>query len=177
MLDIEERRGIDPSVAHPDHRRSGVERGEPRAQRRLSGIVDEIGLGEQQPVGDRHLFDRLAMRVERRHPRRGIDRREHRVEPVQRFEPRIGDQRVQDRRGVGEPGRLDHHAVEPASPVAREPPGRIAQRPRQIAADRAAQATAHQLDHQILAGSRDQLVIQSDRPEFVDDDQRPRHPR
>ncbi len=85
---------------------------------------------------------------------------------------RFHHQGVQDRRGVGESGRLDDYPVEPGFAPAREPPQRIAQSVGQVAANRATQATARHLDHHIIPTGRDQQMIESNFPELVDQHQR-----
>ena len=76
------------------------------------GRIGHIDLGEQEPVGHGRLLDGLLVIVERAGAVHAVDRRDHPVEAVARGQQRIGHQRVQDRRRVGEAGGLDHHALE-----------------------------------------------------------------
>ena len=62
--EIEQQRGIDRALGHRQHRGARVERCEPRLQRRRGGRFGEIGFGQQQPVGDSRLLDRLGLAVE-----------------------------------------------------------------------------------------------------------------
>ena len=72
----------------------------------------EIGLGQEQAIGDRDLLDGFRMGVERRKAVDGVDGGEHAVDAIGGRQPRLGHQRVQDRRGIGKPRRLDHDAPE-----------------------------------------------------------------
>ena len=80
-----------------------------RASRaRSSPGVRQVGLRDDQPVGGGRLLDRLRLAQ----PVLRVHRRDHALEPEVVLDDRLGQQRVEDRRRVGEPGRLDDDAPE-----------------------------------------------------------------
>ena len=99
-----------------------------------SVIGGKIDLGHQQPVGDRNLPDRLAMRGKGVYAVDGIDGRDHAVDPVATENIGRGHQRVQHRHGIGEPGGLDQHAVKRRDRTGSAARGEIGQRLDQILA-------------------------------------------
>ncbi len=121
--------------------RAGIELAEPPTQRREPfGALGEIAFRNDQPVGDRDLSSRLCASGERRFAIDRIDQRDDRCEREPLGQRRISGERMKDRRGIGEAGRLDHDAVErfdPARIASRQQP---LQRLDEIAAQRAAEA-------------------------------------
>ena len=110
--EIKQQGGIDGTLRHGQQRGAGVEGGQPHLQSRRRARSGKIGLGQQQPVGHCGLLDRFELAVEGGGSVDRVDRRYHPIERVARGDQRVRDQRMQDWRGVGEPGRLDHHATE-----------------------------------------------------------------
>ena len=93
-------------------RRAGLSAASRASSAGRAAGVGEVALGQQQPVGDRRLLDRLGLAVERAGAVDRVDRRHDAVEHVALGDDRVGHQRVQDRRRVGEAGGLDHDAGE-----------------------------------------------------------------
>ena len=83
-------------------------------------------------------------------------------------DPRIGHQRMKDRRRVGETCCLDHNAIEPYLTLTSEASRRLTQGLRQIASDRTAETTTRHFNDNIIFGMRHEIVIQSDFPELID---------
>ena len=137
---------------------------------------DEIGLGQHQAVGDRHLLHRLGLPRERVEAVDGIDRRHHagEGEPLREAASVISACRI----GAGSASPLVSMTTRSngATVPCVAPPQHVLQRPHQVAADRAAQAAGLQLDEALLAGL-DQLVVEPDLAELVDDHGRARELR
>ena len=95
-----------------EDRRDGIEvldrRAQPREARGAVRRFDEIALRQRDAVGERDLAPRFAMRCERRLAVDGVDERRHAGEDRAPRQDRIGHQRVQNRRRVGEAARLQH---------------------------------------------------------------------
>ena len=89
-----------------------VQRAQTPAQRIGLGRRRDIGLGQDEAVGGDDLPARLLMLVERRHAVDRIDERDDAVQPEAHGEIGVVDQHVEDRCGVGEPGRLDDDTAE-----------------------------------------------------------------
>ena len=133
-------------------------------------FVRQIGLGQDDAVGDRGLLDRFRMGVERGFAVDRVDHRHHAVEPVAQHEIRVRHGGVQHRRRIGETGRLQQHAAERAAPVVEIAQQRL-QRIDQVAAHGAAQAARLQ-QHHVVADILDQQMVERDVAELVDDDGR-----
>ncbi len=144
-----------------------------RALRSLAGRaafrrVDEVGLAQHDSIGDRDLLDGLQMRVERRCAIDRVDHREHAVEAIAHRQIGVRHRGLQHRRWIGQAGRLQDHAAEHSASVV-EIAQKLLQRVDQIAAQRAAQATALQQDDAV-ADFAHQQVVEADIAEFIDDD-------
>ena len=63
-------------------------------------------------IGERDLANGFDMIVERRRPVHRIDRRDHDADAIKAGQHRIGQERLNERRGIGKPRRLDHHMIE-----------------------------------------------------------------
>ena len=147
---------------------------EPRLDRLPRAGLGEVGLGQQQPVGDRGLLDRLGLPVEGAGAVDRIDRRDDAVQHIARRDDRVGHQGVQDRRRIGEAGGLDHDAGEERDLALDPVDKQIGQGVDDVAAHGAAQAAAVQ-QHDILARPLDQQMVEADLAELVDDDRGRRH--
>ena len=108
--------GVEFARRDVEDRRDRIE----RAQRRAHGgepggaLVggDEIALGEADAVGERRLPLRFAVGGERRLAVDRVDQRRHAGDAEARRQPRVGGEREQDRRRIGEAGRLEDDARE-----------------------------------------------------------------
>ena len=145
----------------------GVERGQRRLQ--LSGNRREVGLRDHQCVGHRRLPRRLGKAGERRGAVLGVDHRYHPAEPQPRIQHRIGAERVEDRRRVGEAAGLDDDAAERPHRAGIAPLDEVAEGARHILAHRAAQAPAGQLQHRTLDEIHE-VMVDRHRADLVDDD-------
>ena len=149
--------------------RAGIEplqtRQKVRQPRRALG---QIGFRHHQPVGDRGLFHRLLMRVERRLAIHRVDQRHHAVEPIAQHQIRMIHDRVQTGRGIGKAGRLQHDAAEWRDAVIVAFAQQVFQRGDEIAANRAADAAGTHHDH-VAVDVLDEQMIESDVAKFVDE--------
>ena len=134
--------------------------------------VGEVGLRDDEPVGDRRLAHRLVVAE----PVLRVHGRHHGLEPVVVLDERRREERVDDRRRVREPGRLDDDATE-GRDLARVAAGdQVAQLVGEVAAERAAQAAARQ-QHGALVDPAQQVVVDPDLAELVHDHCRLAHVR
>ena len=131
-------------------------------------LRDEIGLGQHQPVGDRHLFDRFRLPLQRVGAVHRIDRGDHAGKREALGERIVAHHRMQDRCRVGKPARLDHHAVERRYRGFVAPAQDVGEGEHEVAADRAAQAAGLQR-HEAFVARLDQVVVEADLAELVDD--------
>ena len=97
-----------------DNPRRRVECLEPRPQGGLDAacFIEQIGFRQHQPVRDCRLLHRLHVRVERCSTIHCIDQRHDPVNTVPRREIRVRHHRLQNRRGISQPRRLDNNPVE-----------------------------------------------------------------
>ena len=111
------------------------------------------------------------MRVERRFAIHRVDERYDAVEPIAHHQIGVGHDRVQDRRWIGEAGRLQHDPLERLDPAVVEALQQVFERVHQIAADRAAHAArTHQ--HHVAVDLLDEKMVEADLAEFIDEDER-----
>ena len=75
------------------------------------GWLGDVGLAQQQRVGQRRLSTGFRMTIERRLPVQRIDERDDAVDGVMLRDVAIGHQRVQDGGGIGKAGGFDQHSV------------------------------------------------------------------
>ena len=129
----EQPRRLDVAEGRFDHFRGRVQPLEAAYHRSRLG---EVALRHDERVGDRRLLQRLAaaQAVD------GVDRRHHGLERVVMADDRLGEERVDDRRRVGQTGGLDHHAAKRRNLAALAPAQEIPQLVGQVAAQRAADA-------------------------------------
>src|SRR5919199_4498872 len=127
-----------------------------------------MGLGRPQRVGHGRLFDRLGMGVERGHAVHGVHGRNDAIQPVAQHQIGMRHRGVQHGRRVGQARGLDDDAVERANPPVVQPAQQVLERGDEVAADRAAETTAGELDDAFV-GPFDQQVIEADFAELVDD--------
>ena len=148
-----------------DMRRGRVQAPQPVVQPGLRR--PQVGLRQHDHIRDRHLLHAFQVPVQRAH---ALQRIHHRDDPAEAEPPRDreGDQRLDDRRRVRQPRRLDQHAVEPPHLSPDALLQQVPQRLHQVAPHRAAQAARAQLDRVVVAGG-DQRVVDPDLAELVDD--------
>ena len=129
-----------------------------------SAGVDQIGLVEQDDVGEGDLVLGLGRILEPLLQPLGVGDRHHRVQFGLGADLLVHEEGLRHRRGVGEAGGLDDDGVELA--LASHEPVDDAH---QVAAHGAADAAVVHLEH-FLVGVDHQLVVDADLAEFVDDD-------
>ena len=158
---------IELAVIDSEHRRRRIERREAGQQVRRRSR--EIRLRQHEPVGKRHLLCRDRLAVERGRAVDRIDGRNHAAEHETPRDCGIGHQRLQDRRRIREPARLNHDAFERGNLAPVAAAEQLSERLREIAAQLAAQTAGRELDKTVVA-RLDELVIEADLAELVDDD-------
>ena len=129
----------------------------------------QIGLADDEGVGEGHLPRRLGKAVDVARPRDRIDQGDDPSQMQAVVEHRIGAQGVEDRRRVGEAGGFDDDAAKGADVAVRTPVEQAAQGAGEILANRAAQAPAGQLDDAALY-EVDEMMVDRDFADLVDDD-------
>jgi len=125
--------------------------GETRQQ--SGGWFGDIGLAQQNRIGERNLTNGLGMAIERGPSVQRIGNCSDSTERVVLRQIAIGHQGVQDRSWVGKARGLDDHAVIRIAALAQ-----IEQGGDQVAADRAAEATGGEGEQGFVAAG-DQFVI------------------
>ena len=102
-----------PHVAMPDFDdgRRGIDASNVDAQTRDHVAIGDVGLGQQDEIGQRHLAHRLGLTLQRGLAKDRIDRRSHRLHCIAPRHNRIADEQPQDGTGIGKPRGLDDHAV------------------------------------------------------------------
>ena len=174
--DIEEERRVDLALDCCGEFGAWVERPQACTQRFDLCRAGEIGLREHQSIRDGGLLDGLGLRVELALAVHRVHQGDHPVEPVLRREQRVGRERLDHRRGIGEAGGLDDDAVEVdhrAGAALRE---QLAQRLLQVGAHGAAEAAVRE-ERDVLGGRGDESVVDADLAEFVDHHRDPVHAR
>ena len=144
-----------------------VDRIEPANQ--LGAEWYQVGLGDHQQIGECGLPPSLGKTHKRLGAVHRVDQEDHRRETQAVIEHRVGPQREQDWRRVGEAGRLDDNPAKLADLAGVAPLDQAAQSARQVLAYRAAQAAAGQLEH-VTFDKVDQMMIDRDLADLVDDD-------
>ena len=147
--------------------RAGVERAEALLQ--WGNIADQIALGDQQPVGQRHLLHRFILMVELMDGVGGIDRRHYGIEPQEMRDQWVVQQQLHDRRRICQAGGLDQNPAKWRHLATIAPYQQCAQRLLQIAANCAANTAAREHRH-LAIDALDQQMIETDFAVFVDDD-------
>lgn len=109
---VEQQRGIDCAPDEIEETRAGIEVAQPGAERCGRSGLSQIAFAQQQPVGDCGLLHGFDMLVELARAVHGVNRRHDAVEPVVVADHRRIEQELQDRRRIGEAGRLQQHAIE-----------------------------------------------------------------
>src|SRR5262249_52073926 len=126
--------------------------------------ADEVGLVEQDDVGEGDLVLRFGGVLEAFAQPFGVRDGDHGVELGAPVDVAVGEDRLRDRRGVGEAGGLADDGVELALP-AHQPVDDADE----VAAHGAADAAVVHLEH-LFVRTDDEVVVDADLAEFVDDD-------
>ncbi len=137
--------------------------------RQIGAERGEIGLADDQGIGERHLSRRLGEAPDRVGAGRSVDDRDDSGQMQGMVERRVGAQRVKDRRRIGEAGGFDDQPAERADLPRSAPVEQAAQGTRQILAHGAAQAAARQFDNAAF-DEIDQVMVDRDLADLVDDD-------
>jgi hypothetical protein len=129
----------------------------------------QVGLGQNESIGHGDLLDAFGLRGELLRAVHGVDRRDHAAETEMVAQHRIGPHRRQDRERICKAGAFDDKAAEWRQQAAFAPRMQILDRGRELAADRAADATRLQ-HHNRLVDPLEQVMVETDFTEFVDQD-------
>ena len=130
---------------------------------RSSAVAHEIGLVDQDHVGEGDLVLRLRRVLEAVLEPFGVGDRHHRVELGLAADVLVDEEGLRHRRGIGEARGLDDDGVELALA-----PHQTLDDADEVAAHGAADAAVVHLEH-FLVGADDQLVVDADLAELVDD--------
>src|SRR5262245_6692860 len=125
---------------------------------------DQVGLVEQDDVGERDLVLRLRRVLEAVLQPFGVGDRDHRVELGLAADIVVHEEGLRHRRGIREPRGLDDDGVELALP-AHQPVDDA----HEVAADGTADAAVVHLEP-FFVGADDEVIVDADLAEFVDDD-------
>ncbi len=158
---------IEFAVHRLENLRARIERPQLRGERLGGAFAGDIGLGDDQPVGEDRLPARLRRPGKRVAAGFRIDHRHHRLDMEHLAECAVGGEGLQDRRGIGEPRGLDHDALEGGDFAALALDDHAAQRLLQIAARDAAHAAIAE-QHGFVGARAHQRVVDAGRAEFVD---------
>ena len=159
-----EQRGIGPPFSGVADLRRGVQRGDTVPQRR-DGRRREVGLGDEDAVGQGRLPARLVVAVERRRAVDGRHQRHHPAESGRPGQSGAEQQGVEDGGRVGDARGFDQDAVEAERRATLQ---QALDRGEEVPARRAADAAGGQ--HQHVAVHRlDQEVVDAHLAELVDD--------
>ena len=142
----------------------GVDGADARLDLAQLGRRDEIGLVEDDDVGEGDLVLRLRRVAQAGGEPFGVGDRHDRVEPRRVAHVLVDEEGLRHRRGVGEARRLDDDRVELA--LALHQPLDDAD---EVAAHGAADAAVVHFEH-FLVGPDDEFVVDADLAEFIDDD-------
>ena len=126
--------------------------------------ADEIGLIEDNDVGEGDLVLRLGRVAQALGEPFGVGDRNHGVEPRSLFHVLVDEEGLRHRRRIGEARRLDDDRVEP--PLALHQPLDDAD---EVAAHGAADAAVVHFEH-LFVSADDELVVDADLAELVHDD-------
>ncbi len=141
-----------------------VDGADARLDRLQFGRRDEIGLVEEDDVGEADLLLRLRAVLEGAEEMLGIGDRDHRIELGLRLDLVVHEEGLRHRRRIGEPGGFHQDAVEAARPL-HQPLDHADE----IATHGAADAAVVHLED-FLVRLDDEIVVDADLAELVDDD-------
>ena len=129
----------------------------------------EVGLADEDLVGEADLPACFLAGVELRLGVHGVDQGQHRVEQIAAGDLVVHEEGLRHRAGVGQAGGFDDHALEVQFALA-PPFGQVGQRGAQVFTDRAAHAAVVHLDDLLLGVGHQDLVVDVLLAEFVFDD-------
>jgi hypothetical protein len=139
--------------------------------RRQLSLLDEVGLVEEDAVGEGHLLDRLILHalgllvVEARNNVLGIRHGDDAVEREFGLNVVVHEEGLRHRRRVGQSGGLNDHSVELCNLRVQ-----VFERDHQISAHGAADAPVHHLDDLLVGLLRQNPFVHADLSELVLDD-------
>ena len=126
--------------------------------------TDQIGLVENDDIGEGHLILGLRRIAETLEEELGVDQRHHGIEAGILAHLVIHEERLGHRHRIGETGGLDQNGIEGATPL-----DQVFDDTDQIAAHRAADAAVVHLED-FLVALDDEVIVDADLAELVDDD-------
>ena len=146
---------------------TGVEPTETRFQ--YGNVADQIRLGDQQPIGKRHLLHRFILMVELMNCIGGIHRRHDGIEPQEMRDQWIVQQELYDRGRIRQTRGLDENTAKWRHLATVAFHQECAQRLLEVAADCAANTTAREYGH-LAIDALDEEMVETDFAVFVDND-------
>ena len=162
------------AVRGSEHRRSGVQRPQPREKR--LGSRREVRFGQHQPVGQHRLPARFRVPVQRRFAAHRVHQRHDRPQAVGLRHRRVRHQRVEDRRRVRQARGLHDHPGVARDSAGLAPPVQVQQGRRHVASRGAAKASGGKAQQRVVA-RRHQRVVKRDLAELVHHHRRGVRPR
>ena len=176
---IEEMRWEQRRRLHCTHRRHvnwriRIEPPAGRPQRRHRGLIRQVGLSQHHVIRQRDLLARLRMPRQLRRAELAIDGRHDRLQPKRPRQHRIAQDRLCDRRRIGQSRGLDDQPREIRQRAALPPAEQPHHRQVQIAHQIAAQASVRH-HHGPLRTMIDQVAVDRHLAEFIDRDGGVRH--
>ena len=167
--DVEDVRQRRFAEVHRLDRRARIDPDQPRLELFALLGADQVGLGQQDAVGEAHLLLRLAEIVELLVRVLGVHQRHDGIEQVVVADVLVHEEGLRHRPGVGHAGGLDDDALE--IELLRLALGlQFAQDAHQVAAHGAADAAVVHLDDLFARILHQQLVVDAGLAEFVFDD-------
>ena len=157
---------------HRLHRRARVHLPEPPLQRLRVLVAHEIGLRQQDAVGESHLLLRLVELVELLRRVLRVDHGDHAVEQVVLADRVVEEERLRHRAGIGHAGGLDDHALEGELALL-APVLELAEDAHEVAAHGAAEAAVVHLDDLLAAVLQEEVVVDAGLAELVLDHRDP----
>ena len=149
--------------------RAGIERAQPGRQRRAGAFAGNVGLGDDEPVGEDRLLARFRRPAKRFRSGDGVHHRHNRFDVKNAAQRAVCGESLQDRARIGEPTGLDHDASEVGQLAALALDHHPAQRLLQVGAGDAAQAAVAE-QHGLVGARPHERIVDAGRPELIDDD-------
>jgi hypothetical protein len=154
---------------HRQLRCAGIEPAQPLLQYLQLRRFDQVGLGDQQAVGEAHLLLCQALRVELLRGMQGVDHGEHGIQQILARHVQVHEERLRHGSRVGQACGLDEDALEgnlPGAPLSRQ----LAEDAHEVAANRAADAAVVHHHDLLVAFLQQDLVVDALLAELVLDD-------
>ena len=104
--------GIERAIDRFQNFGARIERAQSCGKRGAGAFAGNVGLGDDQTVGEDRLLARLGRPGQRVEAVLGVHHRHHRLDMEDAAERPVGREGLQDGRGIREPAGFDHDATE-----------------------------------------------------------------